>query len=149
MATGRFTYNNIKGDFDEVVCLNINKSTKKKPSLKKLLKEAEKKKARLDLLKSKGKVETVTRIQNDSAWRSALARAEGKVIKDDVFKIKKTIKRVVKRKEKSRKTWNERKQAVKCKQELRQKKRRRNIEARKEKKKESKIKHLKKKGRIF
>lgn len=149
MATGQFTYNNIKGDMEDIVHMNLNRPVKKKPSLKKLLKEAEKKKEKLDKLKSKGNLETVTRIQSSSAWKSALAKSEGKVVKDDVRRIKKTIKRVVKKKEKSRKLWKDRKETVKAKQESRQKKRQRNIETRKEKKKEAKIKHLKKKGRIF
>ncbi|KAL4400925.1 ribosomal subunit biogenesis protein [Malassezia pachydermatis] len=68
-------------------------------------------------------------------WGKALAAAEGVRIRDNVHMLKQTIKRREKSKEKSTKTWNDRRRAEQEAQAAKQKKRMENLAARRDAKK--------------
>jgi CRISPR/Cas system CSM-associated protein Csm4 (group 5 of RAMP superfamily) len=82
-------------------------------------------------------------------WRSAMDKAAGVKTKDDAGILKKAVKRIEKKREKSSKSWKDRIQATEMKKKSVQDKRTKNIEKRKEMKKEGKMKKLKKRGRIL
>lgn len=143
-----FTFSNIKIDEDDCFEFTKRKKTTKK-SLKKLLFEAEQKTSMLHTLVSKGQKKMAAKIKADIKWKSALDRSEGKKVKDDPVLIKRSLKKIQKRKEKSKKSWDDRKKHVEQRIENKQKKRTRNLKIRRDKKKDKKIKILKKRGRIL
>jgi len=93
--------------------------------------------------------EKANELEIKEKWRSALDKASGLKVKDDVTMLKKAVKRLEKKKDKSKKNWVERVKTVESKKAQIQDKRRKNIEKRRDKNKETKIKKLKKKGRIL
>lgn len=126
----------------------IIKGQKKNVSLKKSLRVAEKKEQRLQELKSAGRLDKAAELAQKSDWSVALQRAEGTKVKDNLKLIKKTIKKVHKKKEKSAKLWLERKETIERRQQARQARRQRNLKTRKQQKIQRKIKSIRKrKGR--
>lgn len=126
----------------------ITPANVKPKDYKSLLKKLNQKKEKIEELK---KVEPAKAIELEmkDKWRSAIDRAAGLKVKDDPELLAKTIKRIEKKKEKSKKGWEERTKSVEARVQQQQEKRRKNLEKRKEKNKEKKIKKLKKKGRIL
>jgi len=145
-----------KFDFtaDKTIHLKKNKDDKitttnaKPKDYKKLLKKLQEKREKVEELKLK-EPEKANELEIKDKWRSAIDKASGLKVKDDVSILKKAVKRLEKKKEKSKKNWQERTKEVERKKEHFQDKRRKNIEKRREKNKETKIKKLKKKGRIL
>jgi hypothetical protein len=72
------------------------------------------------------------KIKEDEQWKKSIQLAQGKVVKDDVKLLKKTVKRKEQEKKKSSNEWSERQQKLKHEQESKQKKRETNLLARKE-----------------
>ncbi|KFM73655.1 Surfeit locus protein 6-like protein, partial [Stegodyphus mimosarum] len=114
----------------------------KKPKL--LLKEAEKKKEKLEHLLATDPEKAKIAIEKDK-WKKAIQRTEGMKVKDDPSLLKKSIKKEMKKKKKSSKAWKERTEQVETLKKTRQEKRLKNIKARKREKLEHKIKRAKKK----
>lgn len=115
---------------------------------KKLLKKLQEEKEKKEQLKQ-SEPEKASELEQKAKWKSAIDKASGVKVKDDVDMLKKAVKRMDKKKDKSRKNWQERSKKVEEHKKQLQDKRQKNIEKRKEKKKEGKIKRLKKKGRIL
>ncbi|KAL0231321.1 hypothetical protein GEMRC1_010725 [Eukaryota sp. GEM-RC1] len=70
-------------------------------------------------------------MQQSLQWNSALARAQGQKVLDDPTKLRKSIKREEKQKQKSKVQWEARKNSVSEAQKAKQDKRKANLEARK------------------
>jgi hypothetical protein len=115
----------------------------------KMLKKIEKQNERLKELEMTGEIGKLTEIREKIAWNKALSKCEGVKVKDNPELLKKTIKKEIKRKQKSRKEWDTRIEGMKNRQEEKQKKRMENIEARKKQVKVNKLKKAAKKGRII
>ena len=151
-----FSFSNIKlpedsdsDDYHEFTSRPSHGKIKRKPSLKKLLNDAERKRDKIHTLMNSGQREEALKIKKDSKWRSAMDKAAGVKIKDNPQLIKRSIKKMKKRKERSSKKWNDRKEATEKRIDFKQKKRTMNIKKRIDGKKDRKIKRLKKKGRII
>lgn len=130
---------------------NIGKKTNKKEEKdpKKLLTKLKEQKEKLAELEKSGEKEKAVEIKEKIHWKNALAKAEGKKVKDDPNLLKKTIRKQKERVNASKKIWEARHEGVKKAQEERQKKRTENIEKRKKDKKMKKLKSAAKKGRII
>lgn len=115
---------------------------------KKLIKKLQDKRETIDKLKLT-EPEKAVELETTDKWKTAIDKAAGVKVKDDVGLLKKALKKVEKKKDKSRKDWSNRIKEVKQNKERVQGKRTKNIEKRREKIKENKIKKLKKKGRIM
>lgn len=145
-----FSKINVSSKFnrEEEKLMQMIQGTKKNVSLKKCLRVAEKKEQRLQELKGAGRHDKATELAQKADWSVALQRAEGAKVKDNLKLIKKTIKKVHKKKEKSAKLWQERKESIDRRQRARQARRQRNLKVRKQNKIERKIKSIRKrKGR--
>ncbi len=94
-------------------------------------------------------VEKAIEMETTDKWKTAIDKAAGIKVKDDVNLLKKSLKKVEKKKEKTRKDWNERVKEGKRIKEKALDKRQKNIEKRRATVKENKMKKLKKKGRIM
>ncbi|KAL1138803.1 hypothetical protein AAG570_008865 [Ranatra chinensis] len=124
-----------------------NNNSQKDP--KRALEKIEKTRAKLKELENSGRNAKASALKMKQSWISALQKAEGVKVKDDVDLIKKSIKKKEHKKNKSKKMWEERNKQVELRKEEQQKKRRDNIADRNKKKKQKKIKRAIKKGRII
>lgn len=115
---------------------------------KKLIKKLQDKREHIDNLKLT-EPEKAVEMETTDKWKTAIDKAAGVKVKDDINLLKKSLKKVEKKKEKTKRDWNERVKDVKRIKEKAQDKRQKNIEKRREKTKETKMKKLKKKGRIM
>ncbi|PSN35561.1 hypothetical protein C0J52_12495 [Blattella germanica] len=127
----------------------LSKKEKEERDPQKILKKIEKQKSKLKDLEREGELEKATHIREKIAWNKALDKAEGIKVKDNPELLKKTIKKEVKRKQRSKKKWDARNEGVKQRIDDRQKKRTENIQARKKQVKLNKMKKAAKKGRII
>merc|ERR1711971_244515 len=93
------------------------------------LKQIEKKKEKIKVLEDRGKTEKIKVLEDRAAWQTAMDRAEGTVIKDDVSLLKKSIKN----------KWENRVEQTDKRKEGKQSKRSENIQKRKKEKKEKKM----------
>ncbi|KAJ8919191.1 hypothetical protein NQ315_012179 [Exocentrus adspersus] len=125
----------------------INKKQEKDP--KKLLKQLEYQKVKLEKLKESGEVEKVAQIKEKTAWKNALSKAEGIKVKDDPLLLKKSVKKKEQQQRSHKKKWEKRIQGVQKAKEEKQQKRAQNIEKRKKDKKNKKLKTASKRGRII
>lgn len=82
-------------------------------------------------------------------WKTALAKAKGEKVRDDVKLLKKTIKKQKKLRERSAKKWKKNKSETDKRMKERQEKRQTNIQKRKDQKKLNIKKKLIKKGRLI
>ncbi|KAG8200514.1 hypothetical protein JTE90_000591 [Oedothorax gibbosus] len=115
---------------------------------KKLLEKAEKKKEKLENLKTVNP-EKAQSVEEKEKWKKAILKSENVKIKDDPQLLKKSIKREEKIKQKKGKAWKERIEETEGKKKARQEKRTKNIKQRKDDKLKSKLKRAKKKGRVI
>lgn len=127
----------------------VGKKEKEEKSPHKILKKLEKQNEKLKTLETEGEIEKVTEIREKIAWKRALNRSEGVKVKDNPELLKKTIKREIKQKQKSKKKWDTRIEGMKNRQDEKQRKRTENIQARKKQVKINKMKKAAKKGRII
>lgn len=114
--------------------------TSKKPLEAKLA--LERRQAYLDKLTPEAR----ERAEESKKWEKAGLQASGTKVMDDPKKLEKALKRQTKEKRKKREAWNERTKAVEKLQEQKQKKRRDNIEKRKEQIRDKKKGGIKAKG---
>jgi hypothetical protein len=127
----------------------INAHSNVKPKdYKVLVKKLQEKKEKLTKLKET-EPEKAFEMETSDKWRTVLDKASGVKVKDDIDMLKKSIKRVEKKKEKTKKEWTDRVQKVEFSKQKAIEKRQKNIDVRKDKKKEKKVKRLKKKGRLL
>lgn len=137
-----------KFDFTDSNKKEKHKNEFKGKDYKRLLEKVEKRNEKINKVKSKdeaaGKV-----LQDKLKWRAAMDKAEGEKVKDDPELLKKALKRKEKMKAKTKKQWQDRGNTVKKLQDAKQEKRTKNIQVRKQAKKDNKLKKAKKKGRII
>ncbi|XP_018320128.2 surfeit locus protein 6 homolog, partial [Agrilus planipennis] len=137
--------------FSKIDFSEVGKKNKKKQKVEKdpkmILKKLETQKEKIKELEEKGEVEKAIITKQKEAWKSALAKAEGKKVKDDPLLLKKTVKKQEQIKRKSAKQWEQRKEKLEKVKEERQKKRQENIKKKKDKKKADKMKKAAKKGK--
>jgi len=102
------------------------------------LNKIKKHKEKLQSLEAIGKTNRVKSIEEKTAWSTALAKAEGTKVKDDVDLLKKSIKKMDQRKKKSKQKWDSRKEGEEKRKNFKQQKRSDNINKRKQDKKTKK-----------
>lgn len=95
---------------------------------------------KLTFLGAAGKTDEVREIEDKSAWKSALDKAEGVKVKDDEGLLKKSIKKMEQKKNRSKKKWEARVEAEDSRKKAKQQKRSDNISRRKVDKKAKKSK---------
>jgi len=118
------------------------KNRKKKPSRARLLQIAQENKKALEAKKNTPEGQKVI---EEHAWDTMLKKASGEKVKDDIGKLKKTVKREEAKKKKSKKEWEQRVSLQKKSQADAQAKRKTNLEERKQTKKDKKMGITKKK----
>merc|ERR1712080_501038 len=133
-STGKVVFS--KFDFTEEAGL-----AEKKQDIdpKAALKQIEKKKEKIKVLEERGKTEKIKVLEDRAAWQTAMDRAEGAVIKDDVALLKKSIKKKDQKKKGGKKKWENRVESVEKGKEGKETKRKENIQKRKKDKKEKKM----------
>lgn len=152
--SGQMVYSKFDFTADKTISNKKHKDNKltvtnaKPKDYKKLLKKLQEEREKKELLKQT-EPEKASELELKSKWKSAIDKAAGVKIKDDVDLLKKSVKRIEKKKEKSKKNWEERTKNVEEQKKKLQDKRKKNMDKRKEKNKETKMKKLKKKGRIM
>jgi len=82
-------------------------------------------------------------------WKTALAKAKGEKIRDNVQLLRKTIKKQTKIRQQSAKKWQQKKSETEKRVNERQEKRKTNLQKRKDDKKAKIKKRLIKKGRLI
>ncbi|VEN57760.1 unnamed protein product [Callosobruchus maculatus] len=135
-----------KFDFSEI---GKKKKVKLEKDPKKILKNLEKQKEKINRLKESGEIEKAIEIKEKAAWKNALAKAEGQKIKDDPLLLQKSVKRKEQKQRSSKKKWEQRIQGVEKAKQERQQKRKDNIQKRKKDKKTNKLKKAAKRGKII
>lgn len=113
-----------------------------------LLEKVEKRKERVDTLKSKD-LDAGEKLAEKMQWQNVIHKAKGEKVKDDPLLLKKAMKRKEKMKEKRKKKWEDRGKTVDDLKQKKQDKRKSNINKRKSDKKEKVRKRMIKKGRII
>jgi len=124
-----------------------DKRNSKKNKLQNLLVKSQKEEKRLSELEVKNPAKAQD-IKEKKKWKKAIDLSEGLKVKDNSKLIKKSLMKKRKDKQKSGKKWTERNEAVEKSMAAHQQKREKHISERKQKKKDMKLKHLRKKGRI-
>lgn len=125
--------------------VQLGKKKSRKRDYKRLLAKAEATQKKLDEVKRNDE-RRGRELERKLQWQKALDMARGTKLKDDPKLLKKTSKRIEKRKGKSKKKWEERKDSEREGMEKRQEKRKRNIDQRRDQVKERKIKKRAKKS---
>ncbi|XP_042880366.1 surfeit locus protein 6 homolog [Penaeus japonicus] len=144
---GKLVYS--KFDFSEHTPLLEGVETTLRPdNLKAMLAKTLKEKEKRKVLEQKGAGDVAARRMEEAAWSSAMQKAEGKKVRDNVDLLKKSIKLKEKQKKTSTKKWEHRKEMVQRRQEEKQARRKRNIKAQKEKRLNKKMEKMKTKGHI-
>ncbi|XP_022900528.1 surfeit locus protein 6 homolog [Onthophagus taurus] len=129
--------------------LGNQKKKKMEKDPKKILEKVEDVNKKVAELKSVGETKKAIEIREKTAWKNALAKAEGIKVKDDPVLLKKSIKKNEQKKKSSQKKWEARIQGVEKAKDERQKKRTENIEKRQKEKKVTKLKKAAKRGKII
>lgn len=129
--------------------LGQSKDRKQEKDPKKILQNLEKEKEKIKELQNQGDIDKAVEIKEKTAWKNALAKAEGKKVKDDPILLKKTVQKQEQKKRSSAKKWQARVEGVSKAKDERQKKRSDNIEKRKGDKKKNKLKKAVKRGKII
>ena len=137
-----------KFDFTDSTKKEKHKNEFRGKDYKRLLEKVEKRNEKIN--KKRGEDETAGKMLVDKhKWKTALLKTEGEKVKDNPELLKKSLKRKEKMKEKRKKKWLDRESTVKKQQDAKHEKRTKNIQARKQNKKDNKLKKAKKKGRII
>lgn len=139
--------NSIK--FNKLLISESEQIQKPRSDPKSLLAKLEKKKLKLKKLESKGKKEKLTEIKSKEAWDTAIQKAEGVKVKDNIELLKKSVSKIKNKKNRSKKKWDEREKLLESKKEKVQKKRQENIMKKKKERSKKRTKILVKKGRIL
>ena len=118
----------------------------KKKDYKKLLAKAEASQKKLEELKKKDEKKGED-LEEKLNWQKAVELAKGTKLKDNPKQLKKTIKRLGKKKNRSQKQWEERVKQEKQMKERRQELRQKHIQERTEQIKAKKMKRIKRRGK--
>jgi len=113
------------------------------------LKKFNEEKSKLDRLEESGETHKVVQIKEKTAWKNALAKAEGRKVKDDPILLKKSVLKKEQKVRSSKKKWEARIKGVEKAKDDRQKKRAGNIDKKKKEKKVKKLKTAAKRGKII
>lgn len=124
--------------------LHSNKAKNLESKVAQAIKEREIRKR----LQKDGDLKAAAEIKEITAWSSALQRADGVKVRDDLDMLQKSLKKKEYRKKMSKKRWEERTVALEKKMQDRQTKRQDNLKARREAKLQKKGKKMKQKGHI-
>ena len=150
LTFGRFDFNT--GDDP------IGKTSKKKKTMKKF--ENKETKLKNTLRKIETEEQEIKRLRTEDPdqskellrskhWQTALAKAKGEKVRDNVQLLRKTIKKEQQRRTRSAKKWQDNKSQTDKRMKERQDKRQTNIQKRKDEKKAKIKKKLIKKGRLI
>lgn len=146
ISFGRFEFNS-----DEQIETKSKKKKKfesKENQLKKTLKQMKNEEEEIKRLEEENPTES-KEILRSKHWKSALAKAKGEKVRDNVQLLKKTLKKEQKRKERAAKKWKVKKSETDKRMKERQEKRQTNLQKRKDEKKAKIKKRLIKKGRLI
>lgn len=137
--------------FSKIDFANLGKKKVKKQEQdpEKLLKKLTEEKNILEKLEQSGETHKVVQIKEKTAWKNALAKAEGQKVKDDPILLKKSVQKKEQKVRSSKKKWEARITGVQKGKDEKQKKRTENIEKRKKEKKNKKLKSAAKRGKII
>ena len=116
---------------------------------KRVLEKVQELEDKISKLKSSGQTEMAAKIAERTAWKNALAKSQGKRVKDDPVLLKKSIKKLEQKKKASKKKWESRLSFVEKSKKEKQLKREKNLEKRKKEKKVKKLKAASKRGKII
>jgi hypothetical protein len=145
---GRFEFNT----GDSIVTNSKKKKLKKLPNKQKqlinTLKKIETEQNELNRLREENPEEG-KEILRSKHWKTALAKAKGEKVRDNVQLLRKSIKKQTKIRQRSAKNWQKNKSEIDKRMKERQDKRTENIKKRKEDKKAKIKKRLIKKGRLI
>ncbi|XP_077298410.1 surfeit locus protein 6 homolog isoform X2 [Arctopsyche grandis] len=136
-----------KFDFSESGMPEEKKKGERNP--KKLLETLKKQKETLKDLNQAGEKEKASHLMEKTAWKNALAKAEGQKIKDDPILLKKSVKKLEQKKKVSAKKWDQRLQGVEKAISDKQKRRDTNLSKRKNDKRKKVFNKAVKKGRMI
>lgn len=125
---GRVAFNDGETASSDLSKLLVNGRKKANSDPKAALEAAEKKQARLNSFDENKRAD----IEQKDLWLNAKKKVHGEKVRDDTSLLKKTLKRKEQEKAKSAKEWNERKEGISKSQEIKQKKRETNLQARKD-----------------
>ncbi|XP_050297191.1 surfeit locus protein 6 homolog [Anthonomus grandis grandis] len=137
--------------FSKIDFANLGKKKVKKQEKdpEKLLNKLKEQKSKLEQLEQSGETHKVLEIKEKTAWKNALAKAEGQKVKDDPILLKKSVDKKEQKIRSSKKKWEARIQGVQKSKDEKQKKRKENIDKRKKDKKVKKLKGAAKRGKII
>ncbi|XP_066253603.1 surfeit locus protein 6 homolog [Euwallacea similis] len=137
--------------FSKIDFANLGKQKVKKQEKnpEKILKKLTEENNKLQQLKSTGETTKMIQIKEKTAWKNALAKAEGQKIKDDPILLKKSMQKKKQKVRASKKKWEARISGVAKAKEEKQKKRKDNIDQRKKQKKVKQLKGAAKRGKII
>lgn len=136
-----------KFDFSKSSASSEKDSNLKGKDLKQLLSQVLKEKEKVKRIEQMGDKENASKVLEHKAWSVAMEKVEGGKFASNTGLIKKLIKKKEARKKTSRKNWEHRMELIEKKKAQKQNIRQRNIKARKEAKRGSKMK-MKKKGHL-
>ncbi|TLD35303.1 SURF6-domain-containing protein [Venturia nashicola] len=125
---GRVAFTDGETASSDLSKLLVNGKKKANSDPKAALQAAEKKQARLNSFDENKRAD----IEQKDLWLNAKKKVHGEKVRDDTSLLKKTLKRKEQEKAKSAKEWNERKEGISKSQEMKQKKRETNLQARKD-----------------
>lgn len=125
---GRVAFTDGETASSDLSTLKVNSKKKANSDPKAALQAAEKKQARLNSFDENKRAD----IEQKDLWLNAKKKVHGEKVRDDTSLLKKTLKRKEQEKAKSAKEWNERKEGISKSQEMKQKKRETNLQARKD-----------------
>ena len=122
-----------KFDFTDDQGFRVCDTDQKKPKLdpKAALAKLQKHKEKISSLEGQGKSEKAQAIEESTAWKTALDRASGVKVKDNATLLKKSIKKLERKKKVSKKNWEQRQEQEENRKDQKQKKRAENIGKRK------------------
>jgi len=137
--------------FSKIDFANLGKKKHKKQEKdpKKILQKLNEEKNRIGELKESGEIHKAVEIKEKTAWKNALAKAEGQKVKDDPILLKKSVKKKEQKVRSSKKKWEARISGVQKAKDEKQKKRTENLAKRKKEKKVKKLKSASKRGKII
>jgi hypothetical protein len=145
---GRFEFNTEDSIDRNSKKKKFQKHPNKQKQLINTLKKVESEQNELNRLQEENPEER-KEILRSKHWKTALAKAKGEKIRDNVQLLRKTIKKQTKLRERSAKKWQNNKSETDKRMKERQEKRQTNLQKRKDEKKSKLKKRLIKKGRLI